>query len=447
MANLRRVPTGGHRPSGIQRESSLSVADNQSRIPSPPLHRAEGEERLLAEDATRAYLRQIGNIPLLTNDEEVFHTQRYRECRDELRDLLCGMPRLVLAALANLAQASQEELAEAVEYGAASDPDAARQQFRTVVVAGEALLQQFGEIEHDDDEVDAHALRSASLLRLLDKLPLRDGFYEDCLRQALDDGTATSATPPLRDLLLSVRREQEATRQAIVEGNLRLVISIAKRYAHCGMPLIDLIQEGNIGLMRAVERFDPDRGHRFSTYATYWIRQAISRALANSGRTIRIPSNMIREISQINATEERLVQENGVQPDDEAVARAVGLPVARVRALKKMARQTISLQSTINDDDQSALGDFIADQAMDSPEEAMAGPVLREAIGLAMETLSSRERRILTLHFGLDGKEPKTLREVSTEFNLTSERIRQIEFAALRKLRHPTRRKFFDGYY
>jgi RNA polymerase primary sigma factor len=427
----------------------LSPADSQPQMPAPSLRRAGVEERLLAEDATRAYLRQIGNIPLLTNDEEVFYTRRYRACRDELRELLACLPKLLLGSLAKVEQSTQNELAEMVEYAAMEDQDGLRKQFRAVLVAGEEFSERLDDQSEPSAAVEdeLQPLLSASLVNMFGKLALRDCFYDSCLTEALGATPAQSPDDILRERMVSVQQEQEATRQAIVEGNLRLVISVAKRYAHCGMPLIDLIQEGNIGLMRAVERFDPDRGHRFSTYATYWIRQAITRALAKSGRTIRIPSNMIREISQINAAEERLVQEGGNQPEAEAVAQAVGLSVARVRALKKMARQTISLQSTVNSEDQTELADFISDHVTDSPAEAMAGAVLREAIDLAMGTLDQRERRILNLHFGLDGGEPKTLREVSLEFGLTSERIRQIEFGALRKLRHPTRRQFFDGYY
>jgi RNA polymerase primary sigma factor len=415
-------------------------------VPGPSLRRAEAEEQLLAEDATRAYLRQIGNIPLLTNDEEIYYTRHYCTCRDEIHSLLTQLPKLVLAALTRVAHAPQDELAESVEHSAMDDVDDLRERLWAALAGGEELVRRLEDSARNDGE-DMLPLVSASLGSLLAQLELRDCFYDECLGEALTAPSQHGLSKTLDARLTELRDEQEATRRAIVEGNLRLVISVAKRYSHCGVPLIDLIQEGNIGLMRAVERFDPERGHRFSTYATYWIRQAITRALAKNGRTIRIPANMIREISQINAAEERLVQESGSQPEAETIAEAVGLSVARVRALKKMARQTISLQSTVSHDEQSELADFITDHASESPEEALAGDVLREAIDLALDTLDDRERRILTLHFGLDGSEPKTLREVSLEFNLTSERIRQIEFGALRKLRHPARRKYFDGYF
>lgn len=416
-------------------------------MPGTFLRRAGAEEQLLAEDATRAYLRQIGSIPLLTNDEEVYYTRRYVACSEELRALLTSVPSLLLGALAKVATAPADDLAEVVDVAAMEDEDGLRQRLRAVLVAGERFVGTCHVPDADGDEDDFRQLVSASLSGMFGQLGLRDCFYEGCLKEALHAPPGIGPKEAVRERLAELQREQEATRRAIVEGNLRLVISIAKRYGHCGTPLIDLIQDGNIGLMRAVERFDPERGHRFSTYATYWIRQSITRALAKSGRTIRIPANMIREITQINAAEDRLVQENGSQPEAEAIAQAVGITVARVRALKKMARQTISLQSTVANDDQAELTEFISDEITEGPEEAMAADVLREAVGLALDSLDERERRILTLHFGLDGGEPKTLREVSLEFRLTSERIRQIEFGALRKLRHPVRRRFFDGYY
>ncbi|MDX9981459.1 MAG: RNA polymerase sigma factor RpoD/SigA [Lentisphaeria bacterium] len=423
----------------------MSPSDPQSEMPGVSLRRADVEEQLLAEDATRAYLRQIGGIPLLTNDEEVYYTRRYVACREELRHLLASLPGLLLGALERIAAAPFEDLPELVGNEVLDDQEGLRRRLRAVLAAGARLVNQAGAADPAEEREELRPLVAASLVGMLEPLALRDAFYEDCLKRVLSE--AGRETPDLRGRMEAMHRELEATRRAIVEGNLRLVISIAKRYAHCGMPLIDLIQEGNIGLMRAVERFDPERGHRFSTYATYWIRQSITRALAKNGRTIRIPSNMIREITQINAVEDRLVQENGVQPEAEAIAEAVGFSVARVRALKKMARQTISLQSTVAGDEVAELNEFISDDTAESPEDTMAGRVLRDAVGLALTTLDERERRILTLHYGLDGSEPKTLREVSLEFKLTSERIRQIEFGALRKLRHPVRRRYFDGYY
>ena len=416
-------------------------------MPGTFLRRAGAEEQLLAEDATRVYLRQIGSIPLLTNDEEVYYTRRYVACSEELRALLTSVPSLLLGALAKVTTAPADDLAEIVDVAAMEDEGGLRQRLRAVLVAGERFVGTCQAADAGGGEGDFRSLVSASLSGMFAQPGLRDCFYEGCLKEALHAPPGIGPKQAVRDRLAELQREQEATRRAIVEGNLRLVISIAKRYAHCGTPLIDLIQDGNIGLMRAVERFDPERGHRFSTYATYWIRQSITRALAKSGRTIRIPANMIREITQINAAEDRLVQENGSQPEAEAIAQAVGITAARVRALKKMARQTISLQSTVANDDLSELTEFISDEITEGPEEAMAADVLREAVGLALDSLDERERRILTLHFGLDGREPKTLREVSLEFRLTSERIRQIEFGALRKLRHPVRRRFFDGYY
>ena len=302
-------------------------------------------------------------------------------------------------------------------------------------------------------------------LKEIGKVPLLSADEEIELAQNMEDGAvATEKINVLKGRIDGASEEEKAeikeeiktlqrdvdkgadAKKRLAEANLRLVVSIAKRYVRRGMLFLDLIQEGNLGLIKAVEKFDYKKGYKFSTYATWWIRQAITRAIADQARTIRIPVHMVETINKLIRVSRQLLQELGREPSPEEIAKEMNMPVERVREILKISQEPVSLETPIGEEEDSHLGDFIKDDNVPVPADAAAFTLLKEQLEEVLGTLTEREQKVLTLRFGLEDGRARTLEEVGKEFNVTRERIRQIEAKALRKLRHPSRSRKLKDY-
>ena len=347
----------------------------------------------------RNYLKQIGQIPLLSAEQEVELSRRIH----------AG------AEAAHILQADRQKY-DAPEY---IKKNSARFSFEE----DENSRSYTEDLDEDGEKSAEDAEEKAD---------------EEKAMEAVENGPLSEER---RQELLKTRRDVLNARRSLSEANLRLVVSIAKKHVGHNLAFLDLIQEGNIGLIKAAEKFDCDRGFRFSTYATWWIRQAITRAIADQARTIRIPVHMVETINKVKKVSSQLLHANGREPSAEEVAEELDMPVDKVREIMRVAQEPVSLETPIGEEEDSHLGDFIPDDDAPAPADAASHTLLKETLSSVLDSLTPREEKVLRLRFGLEDGRSRTLEEVGKEFNVTRERIRQIEAKALRKLRHPSRSK------